>query len=331
MEVVVEAVVEVVLHSATITRTNAQTRLCLTRRRATAQPHVSVTTVPIQATSTWSCVNARTGPQRNNWAQFANTRKQQKMNWARSLGTRRLTFAVAVGAVLGGAIGAATTHVWSRRTLLAERYRHQRALALATRAEAPVPGPDSVAVTGLGAASQGLASAPMTLIYFTDYACPYCRRFALETLPALELALVRTGKVRIVVRDLPLHATSELAAAGARCAGQQAAYWQFHAALFTGAPDLSRTRLLHLADSLDLSSHAFTTCLDDPSIQAAVVADREEAIRAQIPGTPAFIVSSTSASDTAHGRLIVGALSIGAFRNALGGTAPPRTPSESGT
>jgi protein-disulfide isomerase len=93
------------------------------------------------------------------------------------------------------------------------------ALELRTVATAPAPQQDTVVVS-LKGVSLGAPTAPVTLVMFTDYECPFCRRFAEETLPELITRFIEPGKLRLVIRDLPirqLHPNALMFASAARC------------------------------------------------------------------------------------------------------------------
>lgn len=184
---------------------------------------------------------------------------------------------------------------------------------------------DPVATEGAG--FLGSADAPVTLVYFTDYQCGFCKRFTDETLPELVQAEVRTGRLRIVARDLPLFPRSGSAAIATRCAGEQGRYWEYHHALFARQPSVSDAALQAVADSLGLSRRRFTECRADERVARAVREDETAAHRAGIRGTPAFVLGRTPAEGPLHGRAILGALPAEIFRsaiaNALAGPASP--------
>lgn len=143
-----------------------------------------------------------------------------------------------------------------------------------------------------GDPSLGPADAPITIIEFSDYQCPYCQRWhdqvwskLIETFP---------GQIRLVYRDFPLysiHAEAGPAAAAANCAGDQDAYWQFHNLLFGGGLELGRETYLKYAADLGLNSDTFTTCLDDNRYEVEVTADYEYALGLGIQSTPTFFIN----------------------------------------
>jgi protein-disulfide isomerase len=147
---------------------------------------------------------------------------------------------------------------------------------------------------------RGEADAPVTIVEYTDYQCPYCLRHSAETMPRLISEMIATGRVRYVVKDFPLdsiHPEARSAAMAARCAGEQDAYWEMHDALFAaqgewsglgaGAAEVYAT----LAAGLGLDASAFAACLDSGRHDAVVQANQDEGIDLGVTGTPAFFIN----------------------------------------
>ncbi|MCB8985954.1 MAG: thioredoxin domain-containing protein [Ardenticatenaceae bacterium] len=169
-----------------------------------------------------------------------------------------------------------------------------------------------------GAYSIGDPNAPITIIEFTDYQCPYCERHFTETLPSLMADYVETGKVHYVFKDFPLtaiHPQAQLAAEAARCAGAQDAYVPMHDALFANQASWSGQAnaadlFEQYAADLGLDSDAFRACLDSGEMKTAVLTDQAQGFEYGVNGTPAFFV---------NGFLISGALPYSSFDQALTG------------
>jgi protein-disulfide isomerase len=166
----------------------------------------------------------------------------------------------------------------------------------------------------------GRPDAPLTLIEFSDYQCPYCRRFFETTLPALKTEYIETGKVRYIFRDYPLdrlHPQARKAAEAARCAGDQGHYWAMHDVLFRHQQALQVEWLQAYAQSLRLDPVAFDACVAQGTYAAAVQQDVDDGTAAGVKGTPAFFLGKTRPEDTMHGTFISGAQPLTAFREAV--------------
>lgn len=177
--------------------------------------------------------------------------------------------------------------------------------------------PETLTVSGNGAAIRGDPAALVTIVEFTDYQCPFCGRHANTTYAELDSAYIRTGKVRYVIRDLPLafHAMARPAAIAARCAGQQEseAYWRYHDAVFAAQTGLADSTLERVARDTRLDLVEFAACRGSAAIAKAVDADAAEAARLQLTGTPAFIIGRTGAVDSVRGVTLRGALPYASF------------------
>jgi protein-disulfide isomerase len=151
----------------------------------------------------------------------------------------------------------------------------------------------------------GSADAPVTILEFSDYQCPYCRQHALETLPQLLETYIETGQVRYIFRDFPLpsHANARPAAEAARCAGDQAAYWQMHERLFAEqeqwaelGPDDLRATFVAYAGELGLDTEAFQQCLESGVYTELVQQDQVEGYEAGVEGAPSFFINDRFAA-----------------------------------
>ncbi|MDX2194418.1 MAG: thioredoxin domain-containing protein [Gemmatimonadales bacterium] len=192
-----------------------------------------------------------------------------------------------------------------------------RALApLVAAALAAAPLAAQAAPGTIAQRTKGSATAPVTVYEMSDFQCPYCRRFALETFPALESEYVRAGKVRWVFVNLPLtqiHPNAAPAAILAVCAAQQRRFWPVHDVLFrtqaTWAPLKDPAAFFRsLADSAQLDRSALDACMTKGEAEAEVRADAEGAARAGARGTPSFYI---------EGLFAPGAVPLEAFRQVL--------------
>lgn len=165
------------------------------------------------------------------------------------------------------------------------------------------------------ARTKGSAAAPVTIYEISDFQCPYCARFALETAPALEREYVQTGKARLVFVNLPLsmHRNAVPAAELAMCAARQNRFWPVHDLLFRNQARWAALTepgdyFLRLADSAAVDRDTLTACLRGGLTRDIVRADAEGSIRSGARSTPSFYI---------EGGMITGAQPIEVFRAVL--------------
>jgi protein-disulfide isomerase len=162
--------------------------------------------------------------------------------------------------------------------------------------------------------SMGRDDAPVTLVEFTDYQCPFCRKYHTETFLSLQKNYIETGMVRYISRDLPLdfHPYAQKAAEAARCAGDQKKYWELRDRIISNSAELSEETILKMAQD-DLSDMpAFRACLNAEKHKGEIQKDALDASALGISGTPSFVIGKT-AVDTLDGDLVVGAVPIAVF------------------
>jgi protein-disulfide isomerase len=146
--------------------------------------------------------------------------------------------------------------------------------------------------------------AAVTIVEFSDYECPYCKR----AYPEMKRLMDEYGdRVRLVYRDYPLdfHTKARPAAVAARCAGDQDKYWEYHENLMTSVGSLDRTDLVTRGENLGLDMMAFNTCLDGGSHDAALDKALEDGAALGVTGTPTMFV---------NGRMMVGVVPYGALK-----------------
>lgn len=159
-----------------------------------------------------------------------------------------------------------------------------------------------------GYPSIGPQDAPIVLVEFSDYQCPYCRRWHQEVYQPLLNAY--PGQIRLVYRHLPLtsiHPEAQPAAEAAMCANEQNAYWPFHEKLFA-SDSLGTSTYLTYAQELGLDMTTFEACVTDRKYQALVDADSEFAVNLGVRSTPTFFV---------NGLAIVGAQPLDVFQQVI--------------
>lgn len=178
--------------------------------------------------------------------------------------------------------------------------------------QTPQPSPKQVMVQPNLTASAivGDAHAPVTIIEYSDYQCPFCERFYTQTFPDLKKQYIDTGKVQFVYQDFPfLSIDSNAAAEATHCAADQGKYWEYHNYLFvhqgqegSGWAVAANQKIFAKAIGLDMSQ--FNTCFDGGKYKQLVVDEKNAGSSYGVTGTPSFFI---------NGQLIVGAQPISAF------------------
>jgi len=190
------------------------------------------------------------------------------------------------------------------------RAQPETAPVAAALAQAPQPAPagptrvDPGLIATEGRPFRGSAMARVTLVEFTDYQCPFCKRHATLTLPAL---LERYGnRIRYVVRNFPieqLHPYAIGAAEAAECAAVQGRFWEYHDALFR-TDDLTPAGLRRLAAGVRLNLRAWDRCVAGHEQASVVQRDLAAGSALGVAGTPAIFV---------NGQMIDGAQPLSVF------------------
>lgn len=191
----------------------------------------------------------------------------------------------------------------------------------AAQAPAPIEASD-VRLSVEGAPFKGEKGAKVTVVEFTDYQCPFCSRHFRLTWPQLEQDYVKTGKVKFVLRDLPLesiHPQAFTAAEATHCAAEQGKYWEMHDRLFTNQGALGRKDLSGHAQALALDVGAFDTCVESGRAAARIRKDVADSEKAGARGTPIFYLGLTEpdSSQLKAVRVIRGAHPYATFKEAL--------------
>lgn len=156
----------------------------------------------------------------------------------------------------------------------------------------------------------GAADGDVTIVEFLDYRCTYCKK----VFPAVRDLLKEDGRIRYVVKELPILSPESVVASKAALAVWRETpdkYMAFHAALMTARGSLSDTRILELAGEAGLDARAVAAAMKDPEITAILGRNHELAQALNIQGTPAFVVG---------GHLIPGAVGVDALRELVAAT-----------
>jgi protein-disulfide isomerase len=164
----------------------------------------------------------------------------------------------------------------------------------------------------------GDPNAPITIIVYSDFECPFCAQFIHETFGQLRQHYVETGVVRLVYRDFPIverHRSALVAAVAARCAAAQGSFWPMHDQLYAthdeewgGVPKRDRKVMLEFAAQQHLQIDTFEACMGDPTVEQAVLQEAEAARALGVDATPTFLI---------NGRLMAGALPFEAFEEVI--------------
>ena len=155
----------------------------------------------------------------------------------------------------------------------------------------------------------GPDDAPITIIEFSDYECPYCRKWHIEVWP--RLLETYPNQIRLVYRDFPLtniHSNATPAASASNCAREQDLYWEFNERLFSMRYDLNVSGYQSYAEELELDMDAFSDCLESGRYNDEVMADYEYAANLGVNSTPTFFV---------NGIPVVGAQPFEVFSNLI--------------
>ena len=165
-----------------------------------------------------------------------------------------------------------------------------------------------------GVSMLGSKDAPLTIVEYTDYQCPFCQRFHVTSFPELKKAYIDTGKVRFFSKDMPLdfHPNAMRAALAARCAGEQGKFWQLRDTMGANPNSLDIEHILDFASDLKLDTTALRACVDSGKYKEPVQRDVLEAMKVGANGTPTFIIGK-SVGDGVDGELVVGALPFQMF------------------
>lgn len=163
----------------------------------------------------------------------------------------------------------------------------------------------------------GDEDAPVTIIEYTDYQCPFCQRYYFNTFPSIKDEYIATGKVKYLVKDMALsfHSKAKPSAYAARCAGEQENYWEMHDKIFLYQNQWSyaedtQAQFTTYAEELELDLNEFTTCYENGSAKfdAQIEKDIAEATSKGLSGTPSFSINNQT---------IVGAQGFEAFKAAI--------------
>jgi protein-disulfide isomerase len=200
----------------------------------------------------------------------------------------------------------------------------KKLLEKGARAPAPVAAGFRTQTISIGASPfKGKVDAPITVVEYSDYQCPFCARSYRDVMPKLQEEYIDTGKLRFVMREYPLssiHKNATNASMAALCAGDQGKYWEMHDLLFENQKQLGVDNLKSFASTIGLDTASFNECLDGKKTSGKVQKDMASASKLGMGGTPGFFIGLTDLTEPDKVELSVylkGAKPIDAFRAAI--------------
>jgi len=184
-----------------------------------------------------------------------------------------------------------------------------------TIAPAPTPTPTPSPIINMEELAQedkieGDPNAPITIVEFSDFECPFCSRFYSQTLIQLRTEYIDTGKVKLIYRDFPLsfHPEAQPAAEAAECANEQGKFKEYHDMIFENQSQIGDATYKRWAAELGLDTEQFNSCVDEGKYRAEVQADFAAGQAAGVSGTPTFFI---------NGQKIVGAQPFSVFQQII--------------
>jgi protein-disulfide isomerase len=202
--------------------------------------------------------------------------------------------------------------------LILQELRNIRQLLERQQAKAAAPQeeqPTRAKISDLSGVSMlGSKSAPLTIVEYTDYQCPFCQRFHVTAFAELKKEYIDTGKVRFFSKDMPLdfHPNAMRAAQAARCAGEQNKFWELRNTMGANPEKLDMEHILGFAGDLKMDTSALRACIDSSKYKESVQRDVLEGMKIGANGTPTFVVGK-STGEGVDGELLVGAMPFQMF------------------
>jgi protein-disulfide isomerase len=175
--------------------------------------------------------------------------------------------------------------------------------------------PTRAKITDLSGVSMlGSKTAPLTIVEYTDYQCPFCQRFHVTAFSELKKQYIDSGKVRFFSKDMPLdfHPNAMRAAQAARCAGEQKKFWELRDVMGANPDKLDIDHIVGFAADLKIDAAALRACVESGKYKEPVQRDVLEAMKVGANGTPTFVVGK-SVGEGVDGELVVGAMPFEMF------------------
>ncbi len=214
--------------------------------------------------------------------------------------------------------------LYTRVQFLEKSSSNSNTTAAAPQAAPETAGPKAVSIDDDPVL--GDKNAKVTIIEFVDYECPFCKRFFDDTLPQIKKEYIDTGKVKLVMRDLPLsfHQNAHKESQAAECAREQggdSAYFKYHDEIFkrtiSNGTGLALDQLQVIANDIGLNGTTLRSCLDSEKYKAEVDRDLADASKYGATGTPSFFIGKSDPSGTFTGTILIGAQPYAAFKTII--------------
>jgi len=147
---------------------------------------------------------------------------------------------------------------------------------------------------------KGNKNAPLTIVEFSDFQCPFCGAFYSQTFPQIQKDYIDSGKVKLVYRDFPLeniHPNAMAASLAAQCANEQGKFWDYHNTLFSSQRNWATLNSINATNAfkqfavdLKLDSNNFNSCIDSSKYQDKVNKNFQDGMTYRVSGTPTFFI-----------------------------------------
>lgn len=179
---------------------------------------------------------------------------------------------------------------------------------------APAPGDKVSYRLTPGGFSIGDPKAPLVMVEYTDFQCPFCQQFHNTAFPQIKANYIDTGKMLFVSRDFPLdfHENARRAASAGRCAAEQGKFWELRHVMIVNAEALSQDKLVDYAASIQMDVPKFKACVAADKFKKQIDQDIAEAAVAGVQGTPTFVIGRLE-NDQIEGVRVVGAMPYAQF------------------
>jgi protein-disulfide isomerase len=234
---------------------------------------------------------------------------------------RSLTALAVAATLLGGVTLAHAEGITSEQAqqildeLKAIRKTLETRPAVPAQPAAPAPVDDKVSMAfTAGGFSVGKENAPLVLIEYTDYQCPFCQRYHNDSFAQIKANFIDTGKIRYISRDFPLpfHENARRSATAARCAAEQGKFWELRHTMIVNANQLQADKLGGYAQAASMDVPKFQACVDSDKFKAAIDKDIAEGSAAGVNGTPSFVLGRVE-NGKLQGVRMVGAMPYAQF------------------